>query len=41
MVILDGTILIYHFSQPPATTVAGSAPARPAALCPGQWSSIR
>lgn len=39
--ILDGTILIYHFSQPPVTAVAGPAPARPAALCPGQWSSIR
>jgi 4-amino-4-deoxy-L-arabinose transferase-like glycosyltransferase len=39
--ILDGTILIYHFSQPPAAVVAGPAPARPAALCPGPWSSIR
>ena len=39
--ILDGTILIYHFSQPPVTAVAGPAPVRPAALCPGQWSSIR
>ncbi|MGD0240439.1 MAG: glycosyltransferase family 39 protein [Streptosporangiaceae bacterium] len=39
--ILDGTILVYHFRQPPAAVVTGPAPARPAALCPGQWSSIR
>jgi 4-amino-4-deoxy-L-arabinose transferase-like glycosyltransferase len=38
--ILDGTILVYHFRQPPAAAVTGPAPARPAALCPGQWSTI-
>jgi 4-amino-4-deoxy-L-arabinose transferase-like glycosyltransferase len=37
--ILAGSILIYHFSRSPS---ASSAPAsRPAALCPGQWSSAR
>jgi 4-amino-4-deoxy-L-arabinose transferase-like glycosyltransferase len=37
--ILDQTILLYHFSQPPATTLARQLPPEPAALCPGQWSS--
>jgi hypothetical protein len=37
--LLDGSILIYHFSRIPA---ASPAPAtRPAPLCPGQWSSAR
>jgi len=36
--ILDETILLYHFSQPPATTPARQLPPEPAALCPGQWS---
>ncbi len=38
--VLAGSILIYHFSRSPS---ASSAPAssRPAALCPGQWSSAR
>jgi len=39
--ILDGTILIYHFSRPPASTSARRPPPRPAPLCPGQWSSAR
>ena len=39
--ILDGTILIYHFSRPPALTPARRPPPRPAPLCPGQWSSAR
>jgi 4-amino-4-deoxy-L-arabinose transferase-like glycosyltransferase len=36
--ILDETILLYHFSQPPATAPARPLPPEPAALCPGQWS---
>ena len=39
--ILDGTILIYHFSHPPPSAAAGPPPARPAPLCPGRWSSAR
>ena len=39
--ILAGTILIYHFSHPPPSAAAGPPPARPAPLCPGQWSSAR
>jgi hypothetical protein len=34
--ILAGSILLYHFAQPP---VVAPAPARPATACPGQWSS--
>jgi hypothetical protein len=37
--ILDGVILIYHFSEPPLGTPAPRPPPRPAQLCPGQWSS--
>jgi hypothetical protein len=37
--ILDGSILIYHFSRTPAESPAPAA--RPALLCPGQWSSAR
>ena len=36
--VLDGTILVYHFSKPPAETRV-RLPARPAPLCPGEWSS--
>jgi len=39
--ILDGTILIYRFSRPPVVIPAPRPPSRPAALCPGQWSSAR
>ena len=40
--ILDGTILVYHFSRPPTSTSAqGPPPPRPAPLCPGPWSSAR
>ena len=39
--ILAGTILIYHFSHPPASAAADPPPARPAPLCPGRWSSAR
>ncbi len=40
--ILAGTILVYHFSRPPASTSAqGRPPPRPAPLCPGPWSSAR
>ncbi len=39
--ILDGTILVYHFSQPPALTSVQEPPPRPAPLCPGPWSSAR
>ena len=39
--ILDGTILVYHFSQPPASTSGQEPPPRPAPLCPGPWSSAR
>jgi len=39
--ILDGAILIYHFSRPPALTPARRPPPRPAPLCPGQWSLAR
>jgi dolichyl-phosphate-mannose-protein mannosyltransferase len=37
--ILDETILLYHFSRPPAVTAARQLPQEPSALCPGQWSS--
>jgi hypothetical protein len=37
--ILAGSILIYHFRQSPSASPA--PPARPAPLCPGQWSSAR
>jgi len=37
--ILDGTILLYHFSQPPTVTPARRLPPGPAAMCPGRWSS--
>jgi 4-amino-4-deoxy-L-arabinose transferase-like glycosyltransferase len=37
--ILDQTILLYHFSQPPATTSTRPLPPKPAELCPGQWSA--
>ncbi|MDQ2812820.1 MAG: hypothetical protein M3Z75_13345, partial [Actinomycetota bacterium] len=37
--ILAGSVLIYHFSQTPAASPAPAA--RPAPLCPGQWSSAR
>ena len=33
--ILDGTILIYHFSHPPVSVAAGPPPARPASAVPG------
>ena len=39
--ILDGTILIYHFSRPPTSTSAQGPPPQPARLCPGPWSSAR
>jgi hypothetical protein len=39
--ILDGTILVYHFSRPPASTSDQELPLRPAPLCPGPWSSAR
>jgi hypothetical protein len=39
--ILDGTILLYHFSAPPVPGPARRPPPRPAPLCPGQWSSAR
>jgi 4-amino-4-deoxy-L-arabinose transferase-like glycosyltransferase len=39
--VLDGTVLIYHFRQPPAQSQARSLPSRPASLCPGQWSTTR
>jgi len=39
--LLDGTILIYRFSQPPAMTAARPPPPSPARLCPGRWSSAR
>jgi hypothetical protein len=39
--IMDGTILVYHFSRPPVSTPARRPPPRPAQLCPGQWSSAR
>ncbi len=39
--VLDGTILLYHFSAPPVPTPARRPPPRPAPLCPGQWSSAR
>ncbi len=39
--ILDGTILIYHFSAPPVRTPALRPPPSPAPLCQGQWSSAR
>jgi len=39
--ILDATILIYHFSRPPASTSARRSPPGPARLCPGRWSSAR
>jgi 4-amino-4-deoxy-L-arabinose transferase-like glycosyltransferase len=37
--ILAGSVLIYHFSRTPAASPAPAA--RPAPLCPGQWSSAR
>lgn len=40
--VLDGTILLYHFSRPPGSLPARRVPPpRPAPLCPGQWSSAR
>jgi len=39
--ILDGTILVYHFSRPPVSTSGQEPPSRPAPLCPGPWSSAR
>ena len=39
--LLDGTILLYHFSRPPVLTSARQPPPRPAPLCPGPWSSAR
>jgi len=39
--VLDGTILVYHFSAPPVLTPARRPPARPAPMCPGHWSSAR
>jgi len=39
--ILEGTILVYHFSRPPVPTSDPRPPPRPAPLCPGQWSSAR
>jgi 4-amino-4-deoxy-L-arabinose transferase-like glycosyltransferase len=39
--LLDGTILIYHFSQPLAMAAARRPPPGPRRLCPGQWSSVR
>ena len=38
--VLAGSILIYHFSRSPSASSA-HASSRPAALCPGQWSSAR
>jgi hypothetical protein len=34
--VLDGSILVYRFSRPPAPA---PAPGRPPAPCPGRWSS--
>jgi hypothetical protein len=39
--MVDRTILIYHFSRPPALTRGRPLPPRPAPLCPGRWSSAR
>lgn len=39
--LLAGTILIYHFSQPPAMTGARRPLPGPGPLCPGHWSSVR
>ena len=39
--LLDETILIYRFSQPPAMTTARPPPPGPAPLCPGQRNSAR
>ncbi len=39
--ILDGTILVYHFSRPPVSTSGQEPPSRPAPLCPAPWSSAR
>jgi hypothetical protein len=39
--ILDGTILIYHFGQPPGSAHAAQLPPSAGPLCPGQWSSAR
>jgi 4-amino-4-deoxy-L-arabinose transferase-like glycosyltransferase len=38
--VVDDTILVYHFSNPPEGAAAGRRPpARPAALCPGERNS--
>ena len=39
--LLDETILIYRFSQPPAITAARRPPPSPAPLCPGQRYSAQ
>ena len=38
--VLDDSILLYHFRQPPAVSAA-AVPAQPPPLCPGPWSSRR
>ena len=38
--VLDDSILLYHFRQPPTASPA-AAPAQPPPLCPGTWSSAR
>jgi len=35
--VISGSILIYHFGQPPAVLPAAG---RPAGSCPGRWSSL-
>jgi Dolichyl-phosphate-mannose-protein mannosyltransferase len=37
--VLDGSILLYRFRQPPQS--AAPIPVQPPALCPGPWSSVR
>ena len=39
--LLDGTILIYHFSRPPGWAPVGRPPPSPASLCPGPNSNAR
>ena len=37
--VLDGSILLYRFREPPLS--AAPVPVQPPALCPGPWSSVR
>ena len=37
--VLDGSILLYRFREPPLS--AAPIPVQPPALCPGPWSSVR